>query len=110
MPIPDTITDFTAQREREERRFHARKPKKIGDVVAQVIHARGYARIQAIENLDAAWQSAAGEALARFSRPGQLKRGVLEITANNSAVVQELTFQKQNILATLRAELPDSKI
>jgi len=110
MPLPDAITDFTAHREREERRFYARRPKKIGDVVAQVITTRGYGRIQSIENLDAAWQAAAGESLARFSRPGQVKRGLLEITVGNSTVVQELNFQKQQILTTLRNELPDTKI
>jgi predicted nucleic acid-binding Zn ribbon protein len=103
-------SDFTTHRDREQRRFHARKPKKIGDVLAQVITARGYGRVQSIEHLAAAWQTAAGETLASSSRLGQLKRGVLEVTVNNSTVVQELTFQKQQILTTLRSELPDTKI
>jgi predicted nucleic acid-binding Zn ribbon protein len=110
MSHTNDIADFATHRDRETRRFHARKPKKIGDVVAQVINTRGYGRIQAIEKLDAAWQAAAGEALARFSRPGQLKRGVFEITVGNSTIVQELTFQKQQILTALRRELPDTKI
>src|SRR5262245_31834732 len=110
MPTPTPLTDFAVHRDREQRRFHARRPKKIGDVVAQVVTARGYARIQSIENLGAAWQTAAGEALARFSRPGQLKRNILEITVSNSTVVQELTFQKQHILATLRTQLPETKL
>jgi predicted nucleic acid-binding Zn ribbon protein len=110
MPQPEAIRDFTAHRDREARRFHARKPKKIGDVLAQLITKRGYGRVQSIENLDAAWQSAAGEALARASRPGLLKRGVLEITVGNSTVVQELSFQKQQILTVLRDQLPDTKI
>ena len=110
MSQSEAISDFAAHRNREVRRFHARKPKKIGDVLAQLITKRGYGRFQSIENLDAAWQAAAGEALARASRPGQLKRGVLEITVGNSTVVQELTFQKQPILATLRSQLPDTKI
>ncbi len=110
MSTPDVTTDFIAHRDREARRFHARKPKKIGDVLAQLITARGYGRVQSIENLAAAWQAAAGDALARFSRPGQLKRGVLEITVTNSTIVQELTFQKQQILTTLQTQLPDAKI
>src|SRR5262245_38521574 len=110
MPSTDSTSDFTTHRDREQRRFHARKPKRIGDVLAQVITARGYGRVQATEHLVAAWQKAAGEALARASRPGQLKRRVLEITVSNSAVIQELTFQKQQILTTLHNELPDTKI
>jgi hypothetical protein len=35
---------------------------------------------------------------------------VLEITAANSMTVQELTFQKQDVLARLQAEVPDAKI
>jgi predicted nucleic acid-binding Zn ribbon protein len=106
----ESVADFTVHRDREQRRFHARKPKRIADVVAQVVTARGYGRVQSIEHLAAAWQAAAGDTLARFSRPGRVKRGVLEVTVTNSTIVQELTFQKQHILAQLRAELPDTKI
>jgi predicted nucleic acid-binding Zn ribbon protein len=79
-------------------------------VLAQLITARGYGRIQADADFTAAWQAAAGETLARYTLPGRLKRGVLEITVSNSAIVQELTFQKQNILADLQAELPMARI
>jgi predicted nucleic acid-binding Zn ribbon protein len=106
----DITSDFTLHRDREQRRFHARAPKKIGDVLAQVVTARGYGRVQSNEHLAAAWHAAVGQALARFSRPGLLKRGVLEVMVGNSTVVQELTFQKQQILTSLRNELPDSKI
>jgi predicted nucleic acid-binding Zn ribbon protein len=106
----DDITDFKNRREREERRYYAARPKKIGDVLAQLITARGYGRIQAGADLEAAWQAAAGAALGRFTRVGQLRRGQLEITVTNSAVLQELTFQKQQLLATLHRELADTKI
>ena len=110
MSPSQAAADFAAHRDREARRFHARRPKKIGDVLAQLITARGYGRFQSIEQLDAAWQSAAGEALARFSRPGRIRRGVLEVTAGNSTIIQELMFQKQPILAQLQVQLPDTKI
>ena len=35
---------------------------------------------------------------------------MLEVTVSNSTIVQELTFQKQQILAELQAELPDANI
>lgn len=106
----DATADFTIRRDREQRRHYARKPKKIGDVIAQVVTTRGYGRVQSLEQFASAWQAAVGEVLARSSRCGQLKRGMLEIRAGNSIVVQELTFQKQQILAALRAQLPDTKI
>ena len=106
----NAAADFTFNRAREQRRFYARKPKRIADVVAQVVTARGYGRGQSLENLAAAWRKAAGEALARFSSPGGFKRGVLEVTVTSSTIVQELGFQKQQILAALRAVLPDAKL
>jgi len=109
-PSQEDIADFTARRDKEERRFYGRRPKKIGDVLAQLITLRGYGRFQAVADLSAAWQAAAGEALARFSRAGQIRRGKLEVTVTNSTIVQELTFQKQHILAELAKQLPDAKI
>lgn len=109
-PTQEAAAEFTARRQREQRRHYARKPKKIGDVLAQLITARGYGRIQADADFAAAWQAAAGEALGRFSRPGRLRRGQLEVTVTNSTIVQELTFQKQQILAALQTQLPDARI
>jgi predicted nucleic acid-binding Zn ribbon protein len=109
-PSHIAATDFAARREREQRRHYARRPKKIADVLAQLITARGYGRIQATEDFTAAWQAAAGETLARHTRPGRLRRGLLEIAVSNSTVVQELTFQKKHILAELQAQLPDARI
>lgn len=109
-PIPNAAADFAARRDREQRRHYARRPKKIADVLAQLITARGYGRIQADADFTAAWQAAAGDTLARYTLPGRLKRGVLEITVSNSTIVQELTFQKQRILADLQERLPDARI
>jgi predicted nucleic acid-binding Zn ribbon protein len=109
-PAQDITADFHARRDREQRRYYARRPKKIADVLAQLITARGYGRIQSDASLATAWQQAAGPMIAQFTRPGRIRRGTLEVTANNSTVVQELTFQKQQILTRLRNQLPDAAI
>jgi predicted nucleic acid-binding Zn ribbon protein len=109
-PTDNAAAEFVARRGREQRRHYARRPKKIADVLAQLITARGYGRIQADADFTAAWQAAAGPALARFTRPGQIRRGMLEVTVANSTIVQELTFQKQRILAALQAALPDARL
>ena len=103
-------TDFAAQRQREERRFYGRKPKKIGDVVAQLITQRGYGRLGTDEQLSTAWQKSAGEPLAKFSRAGKIRRGTLEVWVANSTMMQEFGFEKARILAALQTELPDAKI
>jgi predicted nucleic acid-binding Zn ribbon protein len=106
----DTAADFAARREREARRSYARRPKKIADVVAQLITQRGYGRIEANEDLAAAWAAAAGEPLATYSRPGKLRRGTLEVSVTNSTIMQEFSFQKQRILAELGRKMPGAKI
>ena len=107
---PDDITDFAARRDKEQRRHHARKPKTIRDVMAQLITLRGYGRFQADAALAEAWAAAAGVALARFSRAGQIRRGKLEVIVSNSTIMQELGFQKQHVLAELTRRLPDARI
>jgi predicted nucleic acid-binding Zn ribbon protein len=109
-PTHHAAADFAARREREQRRHYARRPKKIGDVLAQLITARGYGRVQADAEMVAAWQSAVGQALARFTRPGLVRRGVLEVTVVNSTIVQELSFEKERILTALRVELPNARL
>jgi len=109
-PAQEAAADFLARRDREQRRHYARKPKKISDVLAQLITARGYGRVQATADFNAAWQQAAGATIAKYTRPGRLRRGTLEVTASNSTIIQELTFQKQQILAKLQTAMPDATI
>ena len=106
----DHAIDFAARRQREEKRAYARRPKKIADIVAQLLTQRGYGRIEANEQLAEAWAAAAGEPLAAASRPGKLRRGTLEVAVTNSTMMQEFTFHKQRILAELGRALPDAKI
>jgi predicted nucleic acid-binding Zn ribbon protein len=106
----DHAIDFAARREREERRSYARRPKKIGDVVAQLIAKRGYGRHQTDDELAAAWAAAAGKTLAAVSRAGKIQRGTLEVWVTNSTAMQEFTFQKERILAELNRTLPTMNI
>lgn len=110
MSASDESADFAARRQREARRAYARRPKRIGDVVAELITTRGYGRIEADRQFDAAWTAAAGEQLARSSRAGKLRRGKLEVLVANSTTMQELNFQKSQIIARLRERLPDALI
>jgi predicted nucleic acid-binding Zn ribbon protein len=110
MSANDAAADFAARRSREERRHYARRPKKIGNVLAQLITARGYGRIQANGELVSAWRRAVGESLACYTLPGHIRRGLLEITVSNSTVVQELSFQRERLLAALQNELPEAEI
>jgi predicted nucleic acid-binding Zn ribbon protein len=86
------------------------RPRLIGDVLGELMSRRGYARIEAGEACAAAWRTAVGEMMASCTRVGAVRRGVLEVLVANSALLQELTFQKRALLARLQQQLPQEKI
>jgi predicted nucleic acid-binding Zn ribbon protein len=87
-----------------------RGPKAIGDVLSELMARRGYGRVQSAANYDAAWREAAGPLAAKYTRPGLLRRGTLEVVVAHSALVQELGFQKRMLLESLARLLPDEGI
>ena len=90
-------------KEAQQRQRHPRAPVRIADVINRLLARKGYAQLQQGFQWEAAWSDAAGARLSKHSRLGRTNRGVLEITARNSAVLQELTFQKQKLLNKLQA-------
>jgi len=86
------------------------RPRKIADVLSEIMARRGYARERSSLDLAEAWREAAGELIAQHSRVGLIRQGRLEITVTHSAIVQELTFQKAAILAQLHSLLPRENI
>lgn len=85
-------------------------PVSIGRVMARLMARTGYDREQATTALDAAWSDVVPEPLRSASRPGLVRRGVLEVFVSHSAHVQEFGFQKQAIVAGLRSSLPTAGI
>jgi hypothetical protein len=85
-------------------------PERISDILTQLMSRRGFARVRGAEAYLAAWNEAAGPLGAKYSRPGQLKRGTLEVVVANSTLIQEFGFQKSAMLATMNRLLPDHNI
>ena len=85
-------------------------PRQIGDVLAQLIARRGYAREQSSAALDQAWRQVAGDQFAASSRPGALRRGTLEVLVSNNLLAQELGFEHDRLVAALQKLSPASKI
>ena len=108
--IRDALADFYAHHAREERRFYARSPKPIGKVIAQLVARRGYAQVQAAGEREAAWRAAVGDAVAGSTEVAALKRGTFEVLVSNSLVMQELSFRKEELLASLQRALPDAGV
>jgi predicted nucleic acid-binding Zn ribbon protein len=107
-PTPNNeLNDLRAEIQRKY--WKPKTAKKIDGVLAELIGKRGYARELSGASLDEAWQQAAGR-LAGHSRPGNLKRGVLEVVVKSSTAMQELGFQKKRILKKLGQLAADQKI
>ncbi len=90
--------------------FKPRGPQPIGDILAELMARKGFARVRGEEAYQAAWQEAVGEPVAQHTRTGKLRRGLLEIFVANSMLMQELTFTKVDLLKSLNQKLPDEKI
>lgn len=85
-------------------------PQPIGNILAELMAQKGFGRVRAAEAFDQAWRAAAGAMAAGYSRVGMLRRGRLEVVVANSMLVQELTYQKETLLESLREHLPDENI
>ena len=90
-------------------------PKPIGDILAELMARRGYARVQTAVAFDDAWREATealaiGPLVAEHTRVGALRRGTLEVLVGNSLLVQELGYEKPTILKRLAELLPDERI
>ena len=92
------------------RQRYWRGPQKMAEVVSGLLARRGYAQLKATAEFDQAWQQAAGSQLGPQSRAGKVRRGVLEVTVRNSAVLQELTFRKKQLLTRLTELAPHRKV
>jgi predicted nucleic acid-binding Zn ribbon protein len=92
------------------RRVPVRPAKQVSEVISQLLVKKGYAQVQTAAAYEAAWQKAAGPRLGPQSRAGNVKRGVLEVTVKNSAVLQELQFMKVQLIKSLAQSAPESKI
>lgn len=107
---PGAWIDFAAHRESEQRKFHGRKPKQIGKVLAQLVVRRGYARIRQLGEQEEVWRAVAGETFADLTRFSTIRRGTFEVLVANSLVMQELVFRKEELLERLQEALPEAKI
>lgn len=106
----DKLGDHKERADRHRRWAYARKPKKLGDVLNQVVAKRGYAATQASEELSRAWAEAAGPALAQHTRALGVRRGVLEVLVASSPMMQEAQFQQQRLLAEVQRLLPAARV
>jgi predicted nucleic acid-binding Zn ribbon protein len=87
-----------------------RGPEAIGNILPELIARRGFGRPSGAAAYEAAWSEAAGPLAAGFTRVGGLRRGTLEVIVANSTLVQELMFQKPELIKALARLLPGQGI
>jgi len=90
--------------------MRTRHPRKMADVLSELLVRTGCARVQATESLKQVWHSVVKEPLAAYTRLGHVRRGVLEVYVAHSPLLQELSFRKKELLAGLMDRLPDEGI
>jgi len=87
----------------------AEGPELLGEILARLFTARGWGRRQERLRLEQAWTEAmtACGLCPDETHLGAFRRGVLEVLAQNSIVLQELAqFHKRPLLEQLRRRLP----
>jgi len=106
----EELEDLERRRASHQRWFNAKRPKQIGNVIAQLVQRKGYAQVRAAGERDEAWRKSAGEPLVESTRVAGIRRGVFEVLVANSLMMQELTFRKEELLASLQDLLPEEGI
>jgi hypothetical protein len=86
-------------------------PQPLADILGALFTARGFGRIRALTELEAAWNAAVGEPTCYQTQVGSVRRGVLNVTVAHPALLEELAaFRKSNLLASLGRDLPAAGI
>jgi predicted nucleic acid-binding Zn ribbon protein len=79
-------------------------PEALGEIMSRLFTARGWGRKLERLRLEQSWAEAAGPTIARATRVGYLRRGVLEVIVESPVVLQELAhYQKKRLLEALAA-------
>ena len=86
-----------------------RGPQPISEILSRLMARRGYATEQVGHEWKELWSAVAG-AQATQTRPGKFNRGVLEIIVRNSAVLQDLTFRKKQLLQSMQTRAPHFQV
>ena len=86
-------------------------PRRIGEVVAEVMKTAVGPKRRRLAELCLAWGRAVGPEVARRSRPVALRGASLVVSFESSALRQEVEcFRKAEILEKLGAEYPARRI
>ena len=76
------------------------QPRKMADVLSELLARTGCARVRASEGLEEAWRGIVKAPLAEYTKLCHLRRGTLDVYVTHSPLLQELSFRKAELLRT----------
>ena len=79
----------------------ASRPLRVRDLLLAAVPGLRDRMLE--ETIRSGWADIAGPEIARRSRPGELRAGVLTVLVDNSPWLQEVTLRASEILAGIRA-------
>ena len=113
-PIADDWKYIAQLRKREAARLAARSPKPIGKLLARLTLRRGYGRTRTVGQIETAWKEAVKDIVGEFftgcTRVGGVRRGVLRVTVDNSAALQNLVYAAPRLIEKMKERLPETRI
>ncbi len=92
----------------ERRRRYERKPKSSAQLISRLVARRGFAQTEWNDQLNSVWRQVVDPQLLDKTRPTTIRRGTLEVIASSSAVLQQISFSKHELLRKLQDQLPQA--
>lgn len=107
--------DRASRRRRPGGRRETSRPKRAGELVADVIRLRGYATAESDRQLQQAWQRSLSDAgvpltIQEDCRVGRVSRGRLDVFVSHSLIHQDLRLFAEQIVTALSRRLPEREI
>ncbi len=107
---PDDLEERNLHLDYQRKHVRLPPPKPMKNVMSQLLAKRGYAQVQTAAGCEAAWREAVGDKIANDTRPGNVRRGILEVLVRNSSVLHELSYVKAKAVKTLTRLIPEQQI
>ena len=86
----------------------SRGPRALGDLLGELMIARGLTQARSATEVELAWAKVVGEREAGQTQVSGLRQGILTISVAHSALLEELAaFRKRELLEAMRKILPN---
>lgn len=109
-PVDPDDAWYDTQAHFDRYRRYGVRPKTLKSVVNRVMARKGYGQQQTSNQVQDAWLQIVPQGLGAMTRVAQVRRGVLEVYVSNSMVLQQLEFQKRELLKQLQNQLTETAI